>query len=119
MPCALLIIIPVRKLEDENESIAFLSPYLGRHQTNQNVERTEQNRKSSRTNDKIGFQRQSVAHAQTLFSSVSSCVSVVPSFPVGWVIAPMKLSVSSSPHVQVVFVIDYAIRVMDIRQIGE
>jgi len=42
MPCALLLIIPVRKLEDENESIAFLSPYLGRHQTNQNVERTEQ-----------------------------------------------------------------------------
>jgi len=42
MPCALLLIIPVRKLEDENESIAFLSPYLGRHQTNQNIERTEQ-----------------------------------------------------------------------------
>ena len=42
MLCALLLIIPVGKLEDENESIAFLSPYLGRHQTNQNVERTEQ-----------------------------------------------------------------------------
>ena len=42
MPCALLLIIPERKLEDENESIAFLRPYLGRHQTNQNVERTEQ-----------------------------------------------------------------------------
>ena len=42
MPCALLLITPVRKLEDENESNAFLSPYLGRHQTNQNVERTEQ-----------------------------------------------------------------------------
>ena len=42
MPCALLLIISVRKLEDENESNAFLSPYLGRHQANQNVERTEQ-----------------------------------------------------------------------------
>ena len=42
MPCALLLIIPLRKLEDENESIAFLSPYPGTHQTNQNVERTEQ-----------------------------------------------------------------------------
>ena len=70
MPCALLLIIPVCKLSDENESIALSSPYLGRHQTNQNVERTEQNRKSSRTNDKIGFRRLSLAHAQTLFSSV-------------------------------------------------
>lgn len=42
MPCAILLIIPVRKLEDKNKSIAFYSPYLGKHQTNRNVGRTEQ-----------------------------------------------------------------------------
>ena len=68
MPCALLLIIPVRKPEDENESIAFLSPYLGRHQTNQNVERTEQ--KMITNEQKIRFRRYGLAHAQTLFSSV-------------------------------------------------
>ena len=44
MPCAILLIIPVRKLHDDNESIEFQGPFLGTNQTNKTP--SEQNSKA-------------------------------------------------------------------------
>ena len=69
MPCAILLIIPVRKLDDDNESISWDKP------DKQNVERTEQ----------TTFRRTSLAHAQTLFSSVFGVCIDVYDLKVLWV----------------------------------